>query len=132
MDKRGQIVLKGAIILGFAVFVVLSFSYLGNKIGSRDTLKREIASKEIALILDEMYAYPYDTVINYEKDLSGLTVEILNGEVIVYDSRFFGYNQDPLRKKYPFFQTGDAEIKARLENPKIITLQKTNNALTAK
>lgn len=129
MVKRGQLVVKALIVLVVSAVIILAFPYIGESYGSRNVYKKEIAAKEIALLIDTLYAYPYDIVVYYEKDLTGFIVEISENEVKVYDARFSNYDIDPTRKKYEFFPTGINEIKIKLENSKKIKFEKSQERL---
>lgn len=130
MPKRGQLVLKAVIDLIISAAIIFAFPYIGQSFGSGDVYKKEIVAKEIALIIDSLYAYPYDIVVYYEQDLTGFIIEISNDEVIVYSITSNGYDSDLTYKKYKFFQTGDNVIKAKLESPKRIKFEKQTNQLT--
>ena len=129
MAKRGQLVVKLIIVLFFSLVVIIAYPYIGKQFGSGESYKKEIAAKEIALIIDTLYAYPYDAVIYYEKDLTGLAVQISDNDVIIYDSRFSNSNLDPTYRKYSFYPTGTNKIQMKFDNPKRIKFEKSKEKL---
>lgn len=81
MTKKGQLaviilfIILLAIITGTSIFT--KFKHFGS---SKDTLKLE-ASRDIAFILNTIYASPYDVEVDgYDVDLSGFKVEISKNE----------------------------------------------------
>ncbi len=127
MTKRGQLVIKFIIILIISVVLVLFFPAIGEIYGKREIYKKTIAAREIALLIDTLYAYPFDATVYYEKDLTGLAVEFSEQNVMVYDARL--KNFDPAPAKYHFSVTGATTIKVKIENPKAIKFEKIKNNL---
>ena len=125
MAKRGSIIVEAIIFLALSVMIIFAIPSIGQAYGKSDIYKKEIAAKEIALIIDTLYAYPYDTVINYDKDLTGFKVEISDSIVIIYSSSFGSFNLDPTYRKYEIISTGSNKIKAKLENPNKIKFEKS-------
>ncbi len=130
MIKRGQLVLKALIVLVISAAIIILYPYIGAQFGSRDVYKREIAAREIALIIDTLYAYPYDVTISYEKDLTGLSLEISDNKIKIYGARFNNYLLDPSNRKYDFIPTGAIKTKLKLENPEKIKFEKLNGELS--
>ena len=131
MIKRGQIVLKFTIILIISAVVIISFVNIGQAYGKGTVYRKTIAAREIPLIIDALYSYPYDSIVYYNKDLSGLTVEIIDGKVKVYDSKSI-VGKDMTSRQYGFFPTGQNKIEAKLEDPKNIRFEKKNNIIVIK
>lgn len=127
MQKRGQLVLKAIIVLLVAGILIVTFPKIGKSFGTFEAYKKAIASREIALILDTLYAYPYDSVIYYNEKLEGLTIEVSENKVKVFSS---GYKADPTRAEYNYLPTGTKKINAVLENPKRIRFEKKGDTLT--
>lgn len=130
MAKRGQIAVKVIIVLFFAIAVIIAYPYIGKQFGSGEYYKKEIAAKHIALIIDALYTFPYDAVVYYEKDLTGLAVQISDNDVIIYDSEFSNSNLDPTFRKYSFYPTGSNNIQIKLDNPKRIKFEKSKEKLS--
>lgn len=128
MAKRGRLEYKALIILIISAVVFIFFLYIGQSYANSDVYKKGIASREIALIIDSMYAYPYDSTIYYERDLAGFTLEIADGKVIVYNKGFNKKN-DPTLAEYAFFVTGVNNANIKLEDSKKIKIQKNMNNL---
>lgn len=124
MAKRGFLALKTIITIAMAVFVLVATSYIAKEFGTAEIYRKEVAAKEIALTLDVLYAYPYDTVVYYDKDMTGMIVEVAGNKVIIYDSRFSSSSLDPTSRKYDFSQAGSNPLKARIANPKILKFEK--------
>lgn len=131
MAKRGQLVIKALIILIVSAILIILYPSVGETFGKRDVYKKVVTAREIALIIDALYSYPYDVAVSYEKDLTGLIVEISGENIFVYDSRF-SRNLDPTLAAYRFYPTGPNKIDAKLENAKNLKFEKIKNELIIK
>lgn len=129
MAKRGQIVVKFIIILMVSAAIILIYPYIGEKFGKGDAYKKTTIAREIALIIDALYSYPYDAVVYYDRDMTGLNLEITEGKAVIYDSIFLSKNLDPTHAEYRFFTTGNTNPNIKLENPKKLRIEKTKNNL---
>lgn len=126
---KGSLIVRAIIFIVMSLVILVSLIYIGKSYGSGDVYKKEIAAKEIALILDTLYAYPYDIVVNYNKDLTGLIVEISDNKVIVYSAEFSRRNLDLAFKEYEFVPTTMNKIQAKLESPKRIKFEKSKDSM---
>ena len=127
--RKGQLIVKAIVVIVLAGIILFAFPYIGQEYGSGEVYKKEITAKEIALTLDTLYSSPYDIVVYYEKDLSGLIVEIIDNKVMIYNSIFRGKKFDPTSKEYDFAPTGINKINVKLESPKRIKFEKLKNSL---
>jgi len=132
MIKKGSIVIRAIIFVTISAVILGGLIYIGKSYGSGEVYRKLIIAKEIALILDAIYAYPYDSLVYYEKDLTGLIVEVSNNKVIVYNAQFNNRNLDPTSVDYSFIPTTINKINAKLENPKKIKFQKFNDIIILK
>lgn len=129
---KGSLIVRAIIFLVVSLVIMSSLIYIGRAFGSGEVYKKTIAAKEIALTIDTLYAYPYDMVVYYEKDLTGLIVEISDNKVAIYNAEFDRKNLDPTFKEYYFIPTNANKISAKLENPKRIKFEKSKDLLTIK
>ena len=130
MSKRGQLVLRALGILLVSAILILMYPYIGEQLGKREFYKKVIAVREVALILDTIYAYSYDTTLYYEKDLSGLIIEASDKKIMVYNSKMG--KKDPTLSEYHLFPTGNNILEFKIESPKRIRIDKTGNIVTAR
>ena len=131
MAKRGQIVFKALIVLLISAIIIILYPIMGQTHANREISKNTIAAREIALIIDTLYSYPYDVVVYLDKDLSGLTVDFSDENIKIYDTKL-GKKFDPALAEYRFFTTGFNVIETKLESPKRIKFEKTKNILIVK
>lgn len=129
---KGSLVVRAIIFLVVSLVIMSSLIYIGKSYGSGEAYKKVIAAKEIALTIDTLYAYPYDMVVYYEKDLTGLIVEIFDNRVSVYNAEFNRKNFDPTFREYNFVPITANKISAKLENPKRIKFEKSKDLLIIK
>lgn len=130
MAKRGllmAVALVGAIIL----LLVLTVPLLAEKIASRKLELKAAASRDIALLLDTIYACPYDIELEYDFDLTGFTVEVSDNKVKIYDASYSAPENDPFLAQYSFVPVnGNPDFT--LGNPKKLFFRKTGGILTLK
>lgn len=127
MSKRGaMLVLITMITLIVAIVVALMFPFATKSITSGEAILKTIASKDIALIIDTIYAYPYDMEVEYDVDLSGFVVVISQNSVMID-------NQEP----GSFVRVNDENFPIRsgintmtLDNPEKIFFRKEDGKLT--
>ena len=86
MKKRGQLVIISLIDMVVAAIVFLSIIRISMDLSTGKTALKVAAAKDIALIIDTVYAYPYDVEFEYNVDLSKFIVEISENSVKVYDA----------------------------------------------
>ena len=123
MTKRGSMLVFISIItLVIGIFVGVMYPQIA-KTYSKLPLKTA-ASRDIALILDTMYAYPYDIEIEYGYDLSDFIVLISEEKVKISEG-----GTDPSPAEYPFVPIGNVEV-ITLTNPEKIIFKKENGVLT--
>lgn len=126
MKKRGQLVYKGLIIAIVCVMVILAFIQAGKSYGSKDIFYKSAVAKDLALIIDELYAVPGDVVISYQNDLSEYGVYIKDNSVRVYSTD--AGLLDVTSGQYTFFGLKIQETK--IENPKQLIISKVNGKIT--
>lgn len=141
MAETGGLVWIAIITIIIAIVVATDYALIAIDYGTGVIAKKAAASRDIALIIDALYAYPYDVDLTYtlESDPeqpSGVIVQITGSNVILYSSHFvrtngaeiFGY--DPTLKKYSFVVTGKDEPSTILDEPNVITFTKRDGELT--
>lgn len=129
---KASLIVRAIIFLVVSLVIMSSLIYIGRAFGSGEVYKKAIAAKEIALTIDTLYIYPYDMAVYYEKDLTGLIVEISDNKVTVYNAGFNSKNFDPTFKEYYFVPATANKISAKLENLKRIKFEKSKDLLTIK
>jgi hypothetical protein len=140
MRKRGQLVFNSlvGIILGSIAFVMLPM--IGKACATGEICLKAAASKDIALIIDSIYSYPYNIQIEYDYDLKGLIVDISQGSVKIYrkssvtleGNEIKEIRRDPTLKKYEFAPINNyvEDLNIVLDQPKTIIFKKEDGKLT--
>src|SRR3989338_10062074 len=97
MKKRGgsTLVLIAIVTLLIALFVLVVYPMIAKAYASGKMALKVSAARDIALILDTMYAYPYDMEIEYNFDLSDFTIKITGTKVEIRDASFGFIGNDP-------------------------------------
>tara|TARA_B100000315_G_C14282864_1_gene453826 strand:+ start:22 stop:471 length:450 start_codon:yes stop_codon:yes gene_type:complete len=131
MTKRGSItyVLIVIIILILALVVFLTIPMIAQSYASGKIALKVAAAKDIALILDTIYSYPYDTELRYDVDLSDFKVDIFNNTVKIYEKSYGSPGADPKLAQYSFVPVNDI-LGFTLEKPKSIEFKKENGKIT--
>jgi len=118
MRKRGHMLVIIALITTvIAIFVFLTFPNLAKDIKTGKIILKEASARDIALIIDTIYAYPYDMEVEYNVDLSDFVVQISQNTVKIRDA------------EYSFVPVNDNPDFA-LNRPKKIIFTKTDGKLT--
>ena len=128
--KKGSTIVTITIIvtlIGLYVFVALPM-IAGDCISGKTALKAA-AARDIALILDSMYAYPYDVTVEYNIDLRDFNVLISNKKVKVNSASISVDASSPA--EYSFVPTDDDPNLPLLVKPSKIILKKENGKLSA-
>jgi len=129
---KGSLVVRAIIFIVMSLVILASLIYIGKSYGSGEIYKKEIAAKEIALLINTLYAYPYDMVVNYDKDLTGFIIDISDNKVVVYNAEFNRKDLDSTFREYEFVPTTFNKIKVKLESPKRIKFEKSKDLLSVK
>ena len=111
--------------LVFAI-VILAFIQAGKSFGSRDNYFKDAVARDIALIIDSLYANPGDTIIKYKEDLSKHTVWIKDNTVVIYKTSFG--RTDITSGKYKFIGRSIDETIVR--SPTHLIIEKRNNKIS--
>jgi len=127
---KGSLVVRAIIFIVMSLVILASLIYIGKSYGSGEIYKKEIAAKEIALLINTLYAYPYDMVVNYDKDLTGFIIDISDNKVVVYNAEFNRKDLDSTFREYEFVPTTFNKIKVKLESPKRIKFEKSKDLLS--
>ena len=131
MKKGGSMLVFIAIITLIAALIVgMAYYWIATNYASGDVALKTAAAKDIALILDTMYAYTYNLEIEYNIDLSKFKVEISNSYINVYDKSYNIPNTDPTLARYSFVPVKNSP-SIFLDAPQKITFKKENGILTA-
>ncbi len=125
--KGGATLLHLALISIMVSIFIFSIIIVAKAYASGKIALKAAAAKDIALLLDSMYASPFDARAEYDIDLSDFRVVISHKEVSI---EFPSLSVDPAAKKYPFVPIND-NPDIILNNPKKIIFEKKNGALSA-
>ena len=132
MKKRGgsTLVLIAIVTLLIALFVLVVYPMIAKAYASGKMALKVSAVRDIALILDTMYAYPYDMEIEYNFDLSDFTIKITGTKVEIRDASFGFIGNDPTTAVYSFSPIND-NVDIELTRPQKIVFKKENGHITA-
>lgn len=128
MGKRGNLAFKFLMILTISAILLILYPKVAESFAKGELAKKTIAAREIALLLDTMYSYPYTMTIDYDINLMGFTLEISDQTVAVYDTKL-GKTIDPSLANYRFFTTRGDNPKFTIENSKKIRFKKINDKI---
>ena len=130
MAKRGSMLVFISIItLLIALFVGVVYPMIAKAYASGEVALKVAAARDIALILDTVYASPYDIELNYDFDLSKFVVKISADKVEIDDPSFGAPESDPTLASYSFVPVDD-KPNFILNNPKKIVFKKEKGVLT--
>ena len=135
ISKRGTLTLIaiGGIIV--AAIVLLTFLKISELYATGRITAKVAATRDIALVIDAIYSYPYDTTLDYNYDLSDFIVEITQNDVRIYSTLFVTLDDegniqgDEKPKPYPFVPTDD-DPSVILDRPNGIHFEKKGGILT--
>ena len=130
MTKRGSItyVLIVIIILIMAIVVFLTIPMIAKSYASGKIALKVAAARDIALILDTIYSYPYDTELRYDVDLSDFKVDIVNNNVKIYEKSYGSPGADPKLAQYSFVVVDD-NPNFFLDEPENIVFEKKDGKM---
>src|SRR3989338_4356688 len=128
MKKRGNSMLVFIAMIGIliALFVLLVMPQIAKAYASGKLALKAAATKDIAIILDTMYSYPYDMALEYDVDLSDFIVEISQKTVKI---KMTSLSIDPSAEGYAFVPIDD-DLDFTLSKPKKIIFKKENGKIT--
>ena len=118
------------VTLLIALFVLVVYPMIAKAYASGKMALKVSAARDIALILDTMYAYPYDMEIEYNFDLSDFTIKITGTKVEIRDASFGFIGNDPTTAVYSFSPIND-NVDIELTRPQKIVFKKENGHITA-
>ena len=105
MSKKGQQYITLAIIGFFvAAFLIIAYPKIAEAAASGKLAKKAAVARDIALILDTMYAYPYDMEVGYDVDLKDFGVRVEGSMVYV---NLIEFSLDPTSASYSFVPAND-------------------------
>ena len=135
MKKRGNLALLGLVVMVVAVIVFLTYMQVTDYYATGKIALKTAAANDMALIIDAIYASPYDAVVEYDYDLSLFVVEISQNKVTLYDAADTEVDDDVVDSSDNFpssysFVPVDDEPEFVLDRPKKIIFSKTNGELT--
>ena len=129
MAKRGSMIAVITLaILVIALFVFIAIPQIAKVYASGKAALKTASARDIALILDTIYAYPHDIELEYNFDLSDFKVSISNNKVKVYDKSYGSPGSDPTLAQYDFVSVNDAP-NFPLDQPKKIIFKKVEGVL---
>lgn len=127
--KRGSmLVFISIIIIIVALFSILIYTHIAKNYGTGKIALKTAAARDIALILDTIYSYPYDIQIDYDYDLSDFIVEIYDNKVEIYDAEYSTPEADFTSAEYSFVPVDD-NPNFVLDEPTEIVFEKKNGIL---
>ena len=127
MKKRGQLIYKALIVVIIAAFIAFFFPYVGKVYGGGEAYSKLAVAKDLALLVNTLYAYLGDSYVVYSVDLDGYTIKISSDKIIVYDSEIGEI--DPTAGIYKFIKTDEKIIEAEIKDPKSLAFDKSNNEI---
>ena len=127
MKKRGQLVYKAIISLVVSAIIIAAFISAGKSYGSNEASFKLAIAKDIALLIDVIYAYDGDIIFNYPNDISGFEIDIRDGLVRVY-SKSQGRN-DVTAQSYFYSGNAKESLDFSIINSKFIRFEKSNGKL---
>lgn len=113
----------GSAVLAVIVFVAIPA--IAEACSSGKIALKIVAARDIALLLDAMYAYPYDMEIEYDVDLSDLKIRIAQNAV---KTELTSFVFDPTSANYPYVAINDNPDYS-LQNPEKIIFKKENGKI---
>lgn len=123
-----QLLLVALFLVIIALLVGLGYPAIANEYVSGKIALKIAAARDIALVIDTIYASPNDMIIYYDVDLSDFVVKIENKIVKVQS-----YDRDPTAAQYGFVPINDdpgVPTPITINNPKKIKFQKSGGDLT--
>ena len=113
----------GSAILAVVFFVAIPA--IAKACSSGKIALKIVAARDIALLLDAMYAYPYDMEIDYGINLKDLRINIAQNSV---KTELTSFEFDPTSASYPFVALND-NPDYTLHNPEKIIFKKENGKI---
>ena len=134
MQKRGQLVFIALITIIMAAIVAFSYTCIAKSLATGKTALKVSAARDMALIIDTIYAYPYDVELEYDIDLSKFIVEISENNVKIYDASLVKLEEDKITGRDPFFaqysfSPVSEEPNFIFDKPKKLVFKKENGKL---
>jgi|TARA_B100001971_G_scaffold134278_1_gene124095 hypothetical protein len=140
MKKRGVesggLVLISIITLIVALVVGLLYPRIAKVYGTGEIVLKTTAARDIALIIDEMYVYPYDINVEFDYDLSNFIVEISQNSVKIYSRSFVTLEgdeiqgNDPSSAEYSFTTTRGSDLDLVFDKPRKLHFNKVDGELS--
>ena len=127
MKKRGQLVYKAIISLIASAIIVISFISAGKTFGNREAFYKLAVAKDIALTIDLMYGLPGNVEYFYPNGISGLSIEIKDSIVKIYNSEYDA--SDSTAASYQFNGIASDMINAKIDNKKFLKIEKTGGRI---
>ena len=134
MDKE-NLILIAIVTLFVSLFVGLTYSQVTKYYATGKIALKTASAKDIALIIDAIYASPYNLELEYNYDLTDFVVEISNNRVRLYGTSFVRVNNgivqgdDPFFAQYSFVTIND-NPEFLFDKPNRLKFTKTNGKLT--
>lgn len=132
MGKRGQMQHELMITIFDLVLIGMLFlSLMGyvSSIQSMDFVKKEYLSKDLALLINTVYASPRDITVYYDSGISDFTFEFQNQRATVYETEV--EKGEPTKVYYPFaIDRNIARQFAKIEGPDQIAISKSHDTLS--
>jgi len=128
-------VLVALILAIIGVFVFLIFQGISKAYASGEVALKAAIARDISLLIDTIYAYPYDMQITYNEDLSNFVVEILQGNVNIHSASYVAVSRGQLQgsdltsARYSFAPLND-NPGFILDKPAKMVFQKQSGKLT--
>ncbi|MFH0868510.1 MAG: hypothetical protein V1831_04305 [Candidatus Woesearchaeota archaeon] len=131
MKKRGALnwMVIALIVLVVALFVAFSIPKIAQSLGTGKIALKTAAARDIAFVIDSIYAYPYDVTLNYDYNLGDFIVLISDNQVVIYESKYTSPENDPIPARYSFAPVKESPSFV-LTKPKQIVFQKNGDKLT--
>lgn len=139
MKKRGNaLVFISIITLVVGLFVGLIYPKIAKVYATGEIALKTSAARDIALIIDTLYAYPYDANIEYGYDLSNFIVDISQNSVKIYSISFVTLEGNEIKGNDPTFakhsftpvkKNANENLDYKFDQPKRLVFNKANGKL---
>lgn len=136
MKKRGNLVTISLIVVIVGLIVALMLPKIAKDRATGVIAFKTASARDIALTLNTICSYPYDTEIKYKSGLKDFIIEIKNNKVNVYDKFYVTIDngrilgKDPTASSYQFNCL--EKIDSVISNPDIIVMTKKGSVIEIK
>ena len=130
--KKSSIVLKAMAVSILSIFVVVTFLQAGKAYGSQDIFFKSALARDLAIMIDALYALPGDVYIEYPIDLDpadfrGYGIKITPNKVTIFSSEVGEF--DASSASYHFTGMEGLDPSITLLDPNKLIIRKEGNLI---